>query len=67
MADLGEGHGPPLFWVNKKESQDLPINMHILRNVFCTLLKWRQGYFVENKIRASLVGDHFIYSCELHV
>ena len=41
------------------------INMHILRNVFCTLLKWRQGQSVENKIRASLVGDHFIDSCEL--
>ena len=40
------------------------INMHILRNVFCTLLKWRQGQSVENKIRASLVGDHFIDSCE---
>ena len=43
------------------------INMHILRNVYCTLLKRRQGQSVENKIRASLVGDHFIDSCELHM
>ena len=41
--------------------------MHILRNVYCTLLKRRQGQSVENKIRASLVGDHFIDSCELHM
>ena len=42
------------------------ISMHILHTFLCTLLWYWQGEFVKQS-RASLVGDHFLYSRDLNV
>ena len=42
------------------------ISMHILHTFLCTLLWYWQREFVKQS-RASLVGDHFLYSRDLNV